>query len=76
MTFVNKVNFSEPDLNNENLLDIYVDFKNDLVLIANQIKDTVVYSIQNEDVLQTNIKNKEIFHDLISKGNWKKLNNF
>jgi hypothetical protein len=74
MTFVSKDNFTDTKLTNENLLDVYVDFKNDLVLIANEIKDSVVYSIQNEDVLQTNIKNKKIFYDLISKGNWKKLN--
>jgi len=61
------------EFNDENLIDIYIDFKKDLTLIANQIKDSVVYSIQNEEILQTNIKNKVIFHDLINKGNWKKL---
>jgi len=61
------------EVTDENLIDIYIDFKKDLTLIANQIKDSVVYSIQNEEILQTNIKNKVIFHDLINKGNWKKL---
>ena len=75
MTFVNKDDFSDTKLN-DNLIDIYIDFKNDLVLIANQIKDSVVYSIQNEDILQTNIKNKLIFYDLINKGNWRKFNSF
>ena len=75
MTFVNNDNFSDTKLK-DNLIDIYIDFKNDLVLIANQIKDSVVYSIQNEEVLQTNIKNKLIFHDLINKGNWRKFNSF
>lgn len=75
MTFVNKDNFSDTKLK-DNLIDIYIDFKNDLVLIANQIKDSVVYSIQNEEILQTNIKNKLIFHDLINKGNWRKFNSF
>ncbi|HET7642966.1 MAG TPA: hypothetical protein VFK40_05625 [Nitrososphaeraceae archaeon] len=76
MKFGNKENFSDTGLNKDNLLDIYIDFKNDLILIANQFKDSVVYSIQNEDILQTNIKKKLIFHDLINKGNWKKYNSF
>ena len=76
MIFGNKDTFSDTGLNKDNLLDIYIDFKNDLILIANQFKDSVVYSIQNEDILQTNIKKKLIFHDLINKGNWKKFNSF
>ena len=76
MIFGNEDNFSDSGLNKDNLLDIYIDFKNDLILIANQFKDSVVYSIQNEDILQTNIKKKLIFHDLINKGNWKKFNSF
>lgn len=76
MIFGNKDNNSDTGLNKDNLLDIYIDFKNDLILIANQCKDSVVYSIQNEDILQTNIKKKLIFHDLIHKGNWKKFNSF
>lgn len=57
-------------------IEIYLDFKNDLILIANKVNDSVVYSIQNDDILQTNIKKKDLFQDLITKGNWKKISHF
>jgi hypothetical protein len=57
-------------------IEIYLDFKNDLILIANKVNDSVVYSIQNDDILQTNIKKRDLFQDLISKGNWKKISHF
>ena len=61
----------------EDTLEIYLDFKNDLILIANKVNDSVVYSIQNnEDILQTNIKKMKIFQELITKGNWKKISGF
>jgi hypothetical protein len=67
-----KNNTSDKDFNNGNCLEIYLDFKKDLILIANQFNDSVIYSIQDDDILQTNIKNKTLFQDLITKGNWKK----
>lgn len=57
-------------------IEIYLDFKNDLILIANKVNDSVVYSIQNDDILQTNIKKRDLFQDLITKGNWKKISHF
>jgi sulfur transfer complex TusBCD TusB component (DsrH family) len=57
-------------------IEIYLDFKNDLILIANKVNDLVVYSIQNDNILQTNIKKMDIFQDLITKGNWKKISTF
>jgi hypothetical protein len=56
--------------------EIYLDFKNDLILIANKVNDSVVYSIQNDDILQTNIKKRDLFQDLITKGNWKIISDF
>ena len=61
---------------NGNSLEIYLDFKKDLILIANQFNDSVIYSIQDDDILQTNIKNKTFFQDLITKGDWKKIIDF
>jgi hypothetical protein len=71
-----KNNTSDEDFNNGNRLEIYLDFKKDLILIANQFNDSIIYSIQDDDILQTNIKNKTIFQDLITKGNWKKIIDF
>ena len=68
---------SAEDFNNGNLLEIYLDFKKDLILIANHVNDSVIYSIQDDnDILQTNIKNKTFFQDLITKGNWKRVIDF
>ncbi len=57
-------------------LEIYIDFKNDLTIIAHQVNDLVIYSVQNEEVLHTNVKNVSIFNELIENGNWKRLTNF
>ena len=57
-------------------LEIYIDFKNDLTIIAHQVNDLVVYSIQNEEVLHSNVKNVSLFNELIEKGNWKRFTNF
>ncbi len=56
-------------------LDIYIDFKNDLTLIAHRINDLVIYSIQNEEVLHSSVKNIVIFNELIDNGNWKRFTN-
>ncbi|MCJ7637048.1 MAG: hypothetical protein MUO21_06115 [Nitrososphaeraceae archaeon] len=56
-------------------LDIYIDFKNDLTLIAHRINDLVIYSIQNEEVLHSNVKNIVFFNELIDNGNWKRFTN-
>ena len=56
-------------------LDIYLDFKNDLTLIAHRINDLVIYSIQNEEVLHSSVKNIVIFNELIDNGNWKRFTN-
>jgi hypothetical protein len=60
----------------ENFLEIYLDFQKDLTIIAHHINKSVIYSIQNDDVLQSNIKTKDFFRDLITKGNWKKIIDF
>ncbi len=57
-------------------LEIYIDFKNDLTLFAHQINDLVIYSIQNEEVLHSNVKNIMFFNELIENGNWKRFTNF
>ena len=57
-------------------LEIYIDFKNDLTLIAHLVNDLVIYSIQNEDVLHSNVKKISIFNELIKNGNWKRFTNF
>lgn len=57
-------------------LEIYIDFKNDLTLIAHMVNDLVIYSIQNEEVLCSNVKNISFFNDLIQNGNWKRFTNF
>jgi len=71
-----KNNKSAEDFYNENTLEIYLDFNKDLILIANHVNDSVIYSIQDDDILQTNIKNKTFFEELILKGNWKKVIDF
>ncbi len=70
-----KKNTKSPEDFEENL-EIYLDFKKDLILIAHHINESVVYSIQNDDIIQSNIKNKTFFKDLITKGNWKKISDF
>jgi hypothetical protein len=70
-----KKNTKSPEDFEENL-EIYLDFKKDLILIAHHINESVVYSIQNNDIIQSNIKNKTFFRDLITKGNWKKFSDF
>lgn len=57
-------------------LEIYIDFKNDLILIAHLVNDLVIYSIQNEDVLHSNVKKISFFNELIENGNWKRFTNF
>lgn len=57
-------------------LEIYIDFKNDLTLIAHLMNDLVIYSIQNEEVLHSNVKNISFFNELIKNGNWKRVTNF
>ena len=57
-------------------LEIYIDFKNDLTLIAHLVNDLVIYSIQNEDVLHSNVKNISFFNELIENSNWKRFKNF
>ena len=57
-------------------LEIYIDFKNDLTLIAHRINDLVIYSIQNEEVLHSNVKNIVFFNELIDNGNWKRFTDF
>lgn len=62
-------------LGDENL-EIFIDFKNDLILIAHIVNDLVTYSIQNEDILHSNVKNLSFFNDLIQNGDWKRVTNF
>ncbi len=57
-------------------LEIYIDFRNDLTLIAHMVNDSVIYSIQNEEVLCSSVKNISFFNDLIQNGNWKRFTNF
>ncbi|HEU4482782.1 MAG TPA: hypothetical protein VFZ46_03575 [Nitrososphaeraceae archaeon] len=57
-------------------LEIYIDFKNDLTLIAHLVNDLVIYSIQNEEVLHSNVKNIVFFNELIKNSNWKRFKNF
>jgi len=57
-------------------LEIYIDFKNDLTLIAHLVNDLVIYSIQNEDVLHSNVKKISFFNELIKNGNWYRFTNF
>ena len=54
-------------------LEIYIDFKNDLTLIAHRVNDLIIYSIQNEEVLHSNVKNIVFFNELIENGNWKRF---
>jgi hypothetical protein len=69
-------NIDDSNRESGNNLEIYIDFKNDLTLIAHLVDDLVTYSIQNEDVLHSNIKNISFFNELIENGNWKKFTNF
>lgn len=57
-------------------LEIYIDFKNDLTLIAHLVNDLVIYSIQNEEVLHSNVKNISFFNEFIENSNWKRFKNF
>jgi hypothetical protein len=57
-------------------LEIYIDFRNDLTLIAHMVNDLVIYSIQNEEVICSSVKNISFFNDLIQNGNWKRFTNF
>lgn len=57
-------------------LEIYIDFENDLTLIAHLVNDLVIYSIQNEEVLHSNVKNILFFNELIKNSNWKRFTNF
>ena len=57
-------------------LEIYINFKTDLMMIAHQVNDLVIYSIQNEEVLHSNVKNVSLFNELIENGNWKRVTNF
>jgi hypothetical protein len=68
------IEYVNPDLG-ENL-EIYIDFKNDLTLIAHLVNDLVIYSIQNEEVLHSNVKNILFFNELIKNSNWKRFTNF
>lgn len=68
------IEYVNPDLG-ENL-EIYIDFKNDLTLIAHLVNDLVIYSIQNEEVLHSNVKNIWFFNELIKNSNWKRFTNF
>jgi len=69
-------NTDDSNRDSGNNLEIYIDFKNDLTLIAHLVDDLVTYSIQNEDVLHSNIKNISFFNELIENGNWKRFTNF
>lgn len=71
-----KENIKSPTNLEENFLEVYLDFQKDLTLIAHHINKSVIYSIQNDDILQSNIKTKDFFRDLITKGNWKKISDF
>jgi hypothetical protein len=57
-------------------LEIYIDFKNDLTLIAHLVNDLVIYSIQNDDILHSNVKKISLFNELIKNGNWKRFTSF
>jgi hypothetical protein len=66
-------NIDDNNRESGNNLEIYIDFKNDLTLIAHLVDDLVTYSIQNEDVLHSNVKNISFFNELIENGNWKRI---
>ena len=68
------IEYVNPDLGEK--LEIYIDFKNDLTLIAHLVNDLVIYSIQNEEVLHSNVKNILFFNELIKNSNWKRFTNF
>jgi hypothetical protein len=71
-----KRNFKYANQDLSENLEIYIDFKNDLTLIAHLVNDLVIYSIQNEEVLHSNVKNISFFNELIENSNWKKFKNF
>jgi len=71
-----KKDIKDDDRPGDENLEIFIDFKNDLTLIAHIINDLVIYSIQNEDILHSNVKNLSFFNDLIQNGNWKRVTNF
>lgn len=64
---------SSNNLKYENVIEIYLDFNKDLILIANQVNDSIIYSIQDDNIVETNITNKTIFQVLLSEGNWKRF---
>lgn len=69
-------NKADNDLACSQNLEIYIDFRNDLTLIAHMVNDLVIYSIQNEEVICSSVKNISFFNDLIQNGNWKRFTNF
>jgi hypothetical protein len=71
-----KRNFEYANQDLSENLEIYIDFKNDLTLIAHLVNDLVIYSIQNEEVLHSNVKNISFFNELIENSNWKRFKNF
>jgi len=71
-----KKDIKDDDRPGDENLEIFIDFKNDLILIAHIVNDLVTYSIQNEDILHSNVKNLSFFNDLIQNGNWKRVTNF
>jgi len=71
-----KKDIKDDDRPGDENLEIFIDFKNDLTLIAHIVNDLVIYSIQNEDILHSNVKNLSFFNDLIQNGNWKRVTNF
>jgi len=71
-----KKDIKDDDRPGDENLEIFIDFKNDLTLIAHIVNDLVIYSIQNEDILYSNVKNLSFFNDLIQNGNWKRVTNF
>jgi hypothetical protein len=71
-----KRNFKYANQDLSENLEIYIDFKNDLTLIAHLVNDLVIYSIQNEEVLHSNVKNISFFNELIENSNWKRFKNF
>jgi len=71
-----KKDIKDDDRPGDENLEIFIDFKNDLILIAHIVNDLVTYSIQNEDILHSNVKNLSFFNDLIQNGDWKRVTNF
>ena len=71
-----KRNFEYANQDLSENLEIYIDFKNDLTLITHLVNDLVIYSIQNEEVLHSNVKNISFFNELVENSNWKRFKNF